>query len=133
MTATASRRGPPASRQANDGSGGILGTKKARRKAGFFFRRKGGPLRDYYVCALVLIVMGFYLEPAVFFRHYYAALDKTLSEHLSPLGLELSEVSSHPTQKYGVGLWPQKILRPQKVWGLRKANGIFFWTMRNHI
>ena len=67
------------------------------------------------------------LEAAVFYRHYYAALDKTLSEHLSPLGLELSEVSSHPTQKYGVGLWPQK------VWGLRKANGIFFWTMRNHI
>jgi len=50
------------------------------------------------------------LEAAVFYRHYYAALDKTLSEHLSPLGLELSEVSSHPTQKDGIGLWPQKII-----------------------
>ena len=71
----------------------------------FYF---GGPSQREYKALPKIASLP--LEPAVFFRHYYAALDKTLSEHLTPLGLELSEVSSHPTQKDGVGLWPQKII-----------------------
>lgn len=50
------------------------------------------------------------LDPALFFSRYYADLEKALSEQLLPLGLELNEVSTHPTHKDGVALWPQKII-----------------------